>query len=103
MFKSEQQIGPKAQFYRKMDDFNYGTPFGTFIMVKINFSNRDLLLLFGILIAVVVTLTTIAFKEGTELKNETSQKELNPNTSLVTPSGLIKKAIDKIDLNLLIR
>lgn len=86
-----------------MDDFNYGTPFGIFIMVKINLSNRDLLLLFGILIAVVVTLTTIAFNEGAELKNETSQKELNPNTSLVTPEGLFKKAIDKIDLNLLIR
>lgn len=86
-----------------MDDFNYGTPFGTFIMVKINLSNRDLLLLFGILVAVVVTLTTIAFNEGTELKNETSQKELNPNTSLVTPSELVKKAIDKIDLNLLVR
>ncbi|HEY5691149.1 MAG TPA: hypothetical protein VIS49_06815 [Cyclobacteriaceae bacterium] len=86
-----------------MDDFNYGTPFGTFIMVKINLSNRDLLLLFGILIAVVVTLTTIVFNERAELKNETSQKDLNPNTSLATPSGLIKKAIDKIDLNPLIR
>lgn len=86
-----------------MDDFNYGTPFGTFIMVRINLSNRDLLLLFGILVAVVVTLTTIAFNEGTGLKNETSQKELNPNTSLVTPSELVKKAIDKIDLNLLVR
>ncbi len=86
-----------------MVDFNYGTLFGRFIMVKINLSNKDLLLLLGILVAVVVTLTTIAFKEGSELKNETSQKELNPETSLVTPSRLIKKAIDKIELDLLVR
>ena len=86
-----------------MDDFNYGTPFGTFIMVKINLSNKDLLLLLGILVAVVVTLTTIAFNEGAELKNETSHKGLNPNTSIATPSELVKKAIDKIDLNLLVR
>ena len=86
-----------------MDDFNYGISFGTFIMVKINLSNKDFLLLLGILVAVVVTLTTIAFNDGAELKNETTQKELKPNTSLVTPSGLIKKAIDQIDLHLLIR
>jgi hypothetical protein len=103
LYGNEQQNEPKVEFYRKMDDFNCGIPFGTFNMVKMNFSNKDLLLLFGILIAVVVTLTTIAVKEGADLNNESSQTEQKPTTSLVTPTGLIKKAIDKISLDLLVR
>lgn len=86
-----------------MVDFKCGIGFGIFKMVKMSFSNKDLLLLFGIVIAVIVTLTTIAYSSGTELKNETSQNSLKSNSSLPAPTGLVKKVIDKIDLNLLVR
>lgn len=89
--------------YRKMDDFKCGIGFGTFIMVKMSFSNKDLLLLLGIVIAVIVTLTTIVYSNGTELKNETSQNSLKSNATVPAPTELVKKAIDKIDLNLRVR
>lgn len=96
----------KHRFYRNMDDSEYGIRFGKFIMVKMRLSDKDLLLLFGILIAVVIAITTLAFNEDGALKKEASQKELQPKTSLAPPTatGLIKKAIEKIDLDdLLIR
>lgn len=60
------------------------------------FSNKDILLLFGILIAVIVALTTMVYTDW----SETHQKESEiskPNTSLSAPSALLRKAIDKID------
>jgi len=67
------------------------------------FSNKDFLLLFGILVAVIITLTTIVFnKESSDARGKTSQNSIKPATSLA-PSGLIKKAIDKIEFNSLIR
>jgi hypothetical protein len=86
-----------------MDDFNCGIGFGTFGYVKMKFSNKDLLLLFGILIAVIVTLTTMVFSEGVNSKGSTSQNSIKPSTSLAEPSVFIRRAIDKIEFRLLIR
>jgi hypothetical protein len=86
-----------------MDDFNCGIGFGTFGYVKMKFSNKDLLLLFGILIAVIVTLTTMVFREEINVKGNTSQNSIKPNTSLAEPSGFIRRAIDKIEFKSLIR
>lgn len=65
------------------------------------FSNKDLLLLFGILIAVIVTLTTMVYSERTGALNKASEN-IKPNTSMLAP-GPIQKAIDKIEFNSLIR
>lgn len=65
------------------------------------FSNKDLLLLFGILIAVIVTLTTMVFSERTGELDKASGNS-KPNTSMLAP-GLIKKAIDQIEFNSLVR
>jgi hypothetical protein len=67
------------------------------------FSNKDLLLLFGILIAVIVTLTTMVFREEINVKGNTSQNSITPNPSLAEPSDFIRRAIDKIEFKSLIR
>lgn len=66
------------------------------------FSNKDLLLLFGIMIAVIISLTTLVFSERAEGSQNTSKNLLKPSTSFVAPD-LLKKAIDKIEFNSLVR
>lgn len=70
--------------------------------MKMRFSNKDLLLLFGIVIAVIIALTTMVFREVPDTSHETTQNAARPNTSLNT-NGIIQKAIDRIEFNSLIR
>ena len=66
------------------------------------FSNKDLILLFGILVAMIVALTTVVFTERST-NPQTTENAVTPNASVITPSGLVKKAIDKIEFKSLIR
>ena len=62
-------------------------------------SNKDLLLLFGVLIAVIITLTTVIFKDEITFKN-TSQTS-SPKVSLrEMPADLLNKAIDQMRLEI---
>jgi len=70
--------------------------------MKMRFSNKDLLLLFGIVIAVIIALTTMVFREVPDTSHETTRNAVNPNTSLNT-NGIIQKAIDRIEFHSLIR
>jgi len=61
------------------------------------FSNKDLLLLFGILIAVIVTLTTMIFNDHSLGTEKTTKNTIQPTTGMASP-GLLKKAMDKMDV-----
>jgi hypothetical protein len=60
-------------------------------------SYKDLLLLFGILVAVIITLTTLVYHEE-PLAPKTSETEVAPKTGFVNPGGLIKKAIGVVKI-----
>jgi len=66
------------------------------VEVKMKFSNKDLVLLFGILIAVIITLTTMVFKDHSFGLIKTSKNVVPSTTSMAAP-GLLKKAIDRIE------
>ncbi|MGB4974643.1 MAG: hypothetical protein WBO32_18390 [Cyclobacteriaceae bacterium] len=79
-----------------MVDFKCGTLFGIFDLVKMKFSNKDLLLLFGILIAVIISLTTMVFKDYSLGLDKTTRNTIPSTTGMASPS-LLKKAIDRIE------
>ncbi|MEQ8303842.1 MAG: hypothetical protein RIB47_10655 [Cyclobacteriaceae bacterium] len=64
-------------------------------------SNRDFLLLFGVLIAVIITLTTVAYTDWST--KETSQNSLTPKTGSLTPTRMMKDVIDRIEIMSLMR
>lgn len=60
------------------------------------FSNKDILLLFGILIAVIVALTTMVYTDHSFSLIQTT-KDTSPSTTSVVSPSLLKKAIDQIE------
>lgn len=62
------------------------------------FSNKDLLLLFGILIAVIITLTTMVFKDYSFGLIKTSKNNDVPATTSMASPGILKEAINQIHL-----
>jgi len=88
---------------RKMVDFNCGTGFGYLISVKMKFSNKDVLLLLGIVVAVIISLTVLVFQDDASTPPKTTSNSIEPKTSLAPSTDLLKRAIDKIEFNSLIR
>ncbi|MCB0493109.1 MAG: hypothetical protein KDC93_11915 [Cyclobacteriaceae bacterium] len=60
------------------------------------FSNKDLLLLFGILIAVIITITTMVFKDYSLGLDKTTKNTI-PSATVMTAPDLLKKAIDRLE------
>ncbi|MEQ8363558.1 MAG: hypothetical protein RH948_11860 [Cyclobacteriaceae bacterium] len=60
------------------------------------FSNKDLILLFGILIAVIITLTTMVFKDHSFGLIKTSKNTIPSTTGMASPS-LLKKVVDHVE------
>jgi len=74
------------------------------VEVKMKFSDKDLILLVGIVIAVIISLTTLVHKGGpSKGLPQPSREATRPNTSLAPTSELIKKTMEKIELNSLAR
>jgi hypothetical protein len=70
--------------------------------IKMKLSYKDLLLLVGILVAVIIALTTLVFTE--KLPEATQVSPVPKKSSLnASPSVVIKKIIEKADLNSLVR
>lgn len=66
--------------------------------MKFRLSDKDLLLALGILVAVIITLTTLVFRDRLP-ENKTSEST-PPKTSLnAVPAVLLKKALEKVDFN----
>ncbi|MBX2940832.1 MAG: hypothetical protein KF860_00675 [Cyclobacteriaceae bacterium] len=65
-------------------------------------SNKDLVLLFGILIAVIVALTTIMVRDHSFGLQKTNKNTLQPTTSFASPEFL-KGFIEKIEFHSPIR
>ncbi|MEP2667775.1 MAG: hypothetical protein ABJH04_02205 [Cyclobacteriaceae bacterium] len=65
------------------------------VEVKMKFSNKDLVLLFGVLIAVIVALTIVVYSDMTETPQKAGEF-LEPTTSIQHPSAFLRKAIDEI-------
>ena len=66
--------------------------------MKLKLSHKDYLLALGILVAVIVMLTTLVYTET--LNPETKNRETPPQrkTGLhVSPSVILKKAFDRVD------
>lgn len=65
-------------------------------------SSKDLLLLVGILVALIIALTTLVFKENLP---EATQISPGPKKSSLhsAPSVVVRKMIEKVDLASLIR
>lgn len=58
------------------------------------FSYKDLLLLFGILVAVIITLTTLVYRDQ-PVKTKAIETEMTPKTGLSVP-GEIRKTVGKV-------
>ncbi len=84
-----------------MDDFKLGTTIVDLDAVKMKLSYRDLLLLLGILVALIIGITTLVYKEGTSYGREISI----PLKSNLTGSAAAaaKKLLEKADLNSIFR
>jgi len=65
--------------------------------MKMKFSHKDILLLVGIVVAVIITLTTLVFKDGNASKPKTTKNALQPNTSFFIPSSALKEVVERID------
>jgi hypothetical protein len=77
-----------------MADFSYGTGFGKFEKNKsMRLSNRDILLMIGIVVAVVITLTTIVYRD----QMEAAKKEIAvpKKTSMITVVQKLAQLIGK--------
>ncbi|HCM77989.1 MAG TPA: hypothetical protein DIS90_16515 [Cytophagales bacterium] len=66
------------------------------------FSDKDLVLLFGILIAVIIALTTLVYTDWSETPQKAGEFS-KPTTSLDHPSALLRKAVDEIKEHSVIR
>ena len=85
-----------------MVDFNSGTYFGYLnIEMKLKLSHKDYLLALGILVAVVIMLTTLVYTEtvNPETKTEAPQRKTGLN---VSPSVIMKKIFDRVDFKSLV-
>lgn len=56
-------------------------------------TNKDLLLVVGIIVAMIITLTTLVFKDA--LSPKTTENEVTPK-ALISPSALIDKVADRV-------
>ncbi len=61
------------------------------------FSNKDILLLLGIVVAVIIALTTLVYRESTSLP-KTTKNFLIPDKHMILPSTLLKKVADHIGI-----
>jgi hypothetical protein len=76
-------------------DFKAGTRFGTFDYRLMKLSNKDLLILLGIVVAVIITLTTLVYTEqAAGNKAEVSPPKRTSLNQITT--DLLIKTIDKV-------
>jgi hypothetical protein len=62
--------------------------------LKMRISHRDLLLLLGILVAVIIAVTTLIYKEGINYSKQTTAPQ---KSSLnITPAVISKKLFEKV-------
>ena len=79
-----------------MDDFTTGTTLVALETVKMKLSHRDLLLLLGILVALIIGLTTLVYQESTNYGRQTSTPAKSGLNS--SPAVMVKKLIEKVDI-----
>ena len=66
--------------------------------MKLKLSHKDYLLALGVLVAVVVMLTTVWYSDSSNQETKNDQSPSKPNTGLNSaPSVLLKKFIEKMD------
>jgi hypothetical protein len=62
--------------------FTYGTGFGKFDVKSMRLSNKDILLLLGIVVAVIVTLTTVVYhREASAAQKIPAPKKTSLNST----------------------
>jgi hypothetical protein len=84
--------------YPLLDDYKFGTVIVDLTpkMIK-KFSYKDLLLLLGILVAVIVTLTTLVYKENSTEANSIAPAPPLPKASSMTePLKIANKLFEKV-------
>lgn len=80
-----------------MDDFKCGIRFGNFTSVKLRPSYKDLLLLFGIAVAVIVALTTIFVNDEPGKPKTTERKEVPKTGFNLSPASLLKRTVERVE------
>lgn len=56
-----------------------------------------MLLIVGIVVAVIVALTTLAYKDTEPISPKTTENEVLPKAGTLSPSSFVKKVIERID------
>ena len=80
-----------------MVDFSFGTVIVAFENMKMKFSYKDLLLVAGIVVAIIIALTTWVFTEN--LPEASKSMPPSKKSSLnIAPSTMIKRIVEKTDL-----
>ena len=79
-----------------MDDFTAGTTLVALDIVKMKLSHRDLLLLLGILVALIIGLTTLVYQDSTTYGRQTSTPAKSSLNN--SPAVLVKKLLEKADM-----
>jgi hypothetical protein len=79
-------------------DTGIGTEIVVLKRMKLKLSYKDFLLLLGILVAVIITLTTLVYKES--LPEATQITPIPKKSSMnTTPSVVVKKLLRKVELS----
>lgn len=105
LFAIEQREIPYPSNYPTLVDFKSGIDFGkfgAFNKMKLRLSHKDYLLAFGILVAVIVMLTTLVYTEVAH--PESKNREVTPQRKSglhISPSVILKKAFEKVDFKAL--
>ncbi len=72
--------------------------------MKLKLSHKDYLLALGILVAVIVMLTTLVYTDTLNPETKNAQTPAQRKTGLnISPSVIFKKVIGEIDFNSLLR
>lgn len=97
LFDCVQNYFSQSKNYPYLVDFMTGTTMVALAIRSMKLTSKDILLLLGILVAVIITLTTIVYSERTSPTSAT-QNDVRPSekTSL-NSSTIVKKVISLID------
>ena len=95
MFDTELAGDLNSGNYRNLVDSSVGIGFGTLKIEFMKFSGKDILLVFGIIVAIIVTLTTMAYSEQSASlpKMETPVKKASLQGAAVS---ILKKTLEQV-------
>ncbi|MEK6783211.1 MAG: hypothetical protein AABY93_16035 [Bacteroidota bacterium] len=72
-------------------------------MKKFQLSDKDYLLALGILVAVIIMLTTLVYTDVPKPETKNGQPPQQKTGLYLTPSVLLKKVVEKVDFKSLIQ